>query len=164
MERTAMKKLGALLVLALVATSLVACGGGSSSTTTTTAGGEAAEEGSAGAASQGSESGGAGASESEAGGGGSTLSLETDPGGQIAYTTKKASVKAGKVTVAFKNPQPLQHDVAIEGPNGEKVGKTQLITESATSTTVNLKPGTYTFYCTVPGHREAGMEGTLTVE
>ena len=68
------------------------------------------------------------------------------------------------VTVDFKNPQSLTHDVAIEDSSGKEVGKTELICEGETSTTVDLKPGTYTYYCTVPGHREAGMEGTLTVK
>ena len=68
------------------------------------------------------------------------------------------------MTVDFNNPQALTHDVAIENSSGEEVGKTELIAEGSDSTTVNLKPGTYTFYCTVPGHREAGMEGTLTVK
>jgi uncharacterized cupredoxin-like copper-binding protein len=54
--------------------------------------------------------------------------------------------------------------VAIEDSSGETVGKTDVISDSSTSTTVDLKPGTYTFYCTVPGHREGGMEGTLTVK
>jgi plastocyanin len=147
-----MKKLAALLVLVLASIALVACGS-SSSTTTTTSGGEATSEGAGGAAAQGG-----------AAGGGSTVSLEADPGGQIAYTTKSASAKAGKVTIEFKNPQALSHDVAIEAPGGETVGKTNLIAESATSTSVNLKPGTYHYFCTVPGHREAGMEGTLTVK
>jgi uncharacterized cupredoxin-like copper-binding protein len=148
-----MKKLAALFVLALISATLVACGGSSNTTTTTSGGGETTSEGAAGAAQGGAEAGG-----------GSTLSLEADPGGQIAYTTKKASVKAGKVTIAFKNPQALTHDVTLEGSGGETVGKTNLIAESSTTTTVNLKPGTYHFYCSVPGHREAGMEGTLKVE
>jgi plastocyanin len=148
-----MKKLAALLALALASTALIACG--SSNNATTTTGGETTSEGTSGAATQESEGGG---------GGGSTVSLEADPGGQITYTTKSATAKAGKVTIDFKNPQALSHDVAIEGSGGETVGKTQLIAESQTSTTVNLKPGKYTFYCTVPGHREAGMEGTLTVK
>lgn len=151
-----MKKLAALLVVALASVALVACGS-SSSTTTTTSGGEATSEGGAGAAAQGGEAGGAE-------GGGSTVSLETDPGGQITYTTKTATAKAGKVTIDFKNPQALTHDVAIEDSGGERIGKTSLIAESQTSTTVNLKPGKYTYFCTVPGHREAGMEGTLTVK
>jgi plastocyanin len=148
-----MKKLAALLVLALASTALVACGG-SDSTTTTSSGEEA---GGGAAAESGKESGGAE-------GGGSTLKFEADPNGEIAYTTTKASAKAGEVTIDFNNPQSLTHDVAIEDSSGKEVGKTELIGEGETSTSVDLKPGTYTYYCTVPGHREAGMEGTLTVK
>jgi len=68
------------------------------------------------------------------------------------------------VTVDFTNPQPLAHDVAIEDSSGKTVGQTELIAEGSSSAVVNLKPGTYHYYCTVPGHREAGMEGTLTVK
>jgi uncharacterized cupredoxin-like copper-binding protein len=57
------------------------------------------------------------------------------------------------------------HDVAVEDSSGKTIGKTELIAESSTSAALtNLKPGTYHYYCTVPGHREAGMEGTLTVK
>lgn len=147
-----MKKLAALLVLALASVALVACGGSDSSTTTTTSSGEEANGGAA------AESG------KESGGGGSTVAFEADPNGELAYTTTEASAKAGNVTVDFKNPQSLTHDVAIEDSGGKEVGKTELIGEGETSTTVDLKPGTYTYYCTVPGHREAGMEGTLTVK
>jgi uncharacterized cupredoxin-like copper-binding protein len=38
------------------------------------------------------------------------------------------------------------------------------ISKGTTSITLNLKPGTYTFFCQVPGHRAAGMFGTLTVK
>ena len=68
------------------------------------------------------------------------------------------------MTLNFTNPQPLTHDVAIEDSSGKTIGKTDLIAEGSDSATVDLKPGEYTFYCTVPGHREAGMEGTLTVK
>jgi uncharacterized cupredoxin-like copper-binding protein len=146
-----MKKLAALLVLALASAALVACGGDDSTTTTET-------ETGAGAAAEGGEKAGGGE------GGGSTLEFEADPGGELAYTTTEASAKAGKVTIDLKNPQSLPHDVAIEDSSGETVGKTDVIGQEETSTTVDLKPGKYTFYCSVPGHREAGMEGTLTVE
>jgi plastocyanin len=141
-----MKKLAALIALTLASAALVACGGSSSTTTT----------------SEGNEAGGAAAE--TGGGGGSTVELEADPSGALAYTTTEVDAKSGKVTVDFKNPQGLTHDVAIEDENGETVGKTELIADSATSTTVDLKPGTYHYYCTVPGHREAGMEGTLVVK
>ncbi len=156
-----MKKLASLLVLALAAVALVACGSSDNSNTNTS--GNEAGAGS-GSAESGKEESGKEAGGGEASGGASTLSFEADPNGELAYTTTTAAAKAGKVTVDFKNPQSLTHDVAIEDSSGETVGQTELIGEGETSTTVNLKPGTYHFYCTVPGHREAGMEGTLTVK
>jgi len=147
-----MKKLASLLVLALVAAALVACGDDDSTTTTTTS------ETSSGAAAEGGEKAGGGE------GGGATLEFEADPNGQLAFTTTQATAKAGKVTIDFTNPQALPHDVKIESANGEEIGGTETVAEGSDSATVNLKPGTYTFYCSVPGHREAGMEGTLTVK
>jgi plastocyanin len=150
-----MKKVVAFLVLAIAALALVACGSSSdsSSSTAETNGGESqAEQG--------------GAAKEEGGGGGSasTLQFEADPNGELAYTSTSETAKAGNVTVEFKNPQALTHDVAIEDASGEEVGATELIADGSDTTTVDLKPGTYTFFCTVPGHREAGMEGTLTVK
>ncbi len=153
-----MKKVGAFLVLAIAALALVACGSSSSdssSSTAETSGGESQ-----------AEQGGAAQEESGNGGGGSasTLKFEADPNGELAYTSTSETAKAGKVTVEFKNPQALTHDVAIESSSGEEVGATELIADGSDTTTVDLKPGTYTYFCTVPGHREAGMEGTLTVK
>jgi uncharacterized cupredoxin-like copper-binding protein len=57
----------------------------------------------------------------------------------------------------------LPHGIAIEGKGVDKDGN--VVQPGGTSTvTVALKPGTYTYYCPVPGHRKAGMEGTLTVQ
>jgi plastocyanin len=149
-----MKKVAALLALALASVALVACGSSSDdNSTTTTSGGES---------TSGATSGGA--KEESSGGGGSTVDFEADPGGDLAYTTTKATAKAGQVTVDFNNPQALTHDVKIEDAQGEEVGGTELIASGEDSATVDLKPGTYTFFCSVPGHREAGMEGTLTVK
>jgi len=153
-----MKKLAAFLVLALAALTLVACGGGDDDTTTTATSGGGTEN-NAGTSGGGAEkAGGAGGATS------ATLSFEADPDGALAYTTTSATAKAGKVEVLFDNPQSLTHDVAIESSGGEEVGATELITDGSDSTTVELEPGSYTFYCSVPGHREAGMEGTLTVK
>jgi len=69
---------------------------------------------------------------------------------------------AGKVTIVMANPSPLQHDVAIQGNGVDVAGA--VVSKGGTSTvSADLKPGTYTFLCTVDGHAAAGMKGTLTV-
>jgi plastocyanin len=99
---------------------------------------------------------------SPAGGATTALKLAADPGGQLSYNTKQLAAKAGKVTITMTNMSPLEHDVAVA--QGSKVlGVTPTFQGGSRTLTMSLKPGTYTFYCTVPGHRQAGMEGTLTV-
>ena len=92
---------------------------------------------------------------------GGTLQLKASPT-QIAYDTTELTSKPGKVTIDFENPAAIEHDVAIE-QNGKEIAKSALVSEGKTSVTADLEPGAYTFLCTVPGHAEAGMEGTLTV-
>jgi plastocyanin len=152
-----MKKAAVAFALILASLALVACGGSSNDSTST--GAETTSE-------SGAEAGGgnAGEAEGKSAGSAAAVEFEADPGGNLAYTSDTATAKAGKVTVDFNNPQPLTHDVAIEDSSGKTIGKTELIAEGSDSTVVNLKPGEYTYYCTVPGHREAGMEGTLTVK
>jgi plastocyanin len=123
----------------------------------------------AGAAESEAEGGGAGGGEAEpkpeaaAKGPGGTLRLAADASA-LAYDTSSLASKPGKVTIDFTNPAPLEHDVAIEAEAGEEIAGSELIAQGKTSVSTELAPGTYTFYCTVPGHREAGMEGTLTVK
>lgn len=81
----------------------------------------------------------------------------------LAFNTTKLSAKAGKVTIDFKNPSAIPHNVVIE-QNGKELSGFEPIAEGEESETAELKPGTYTFFCSVPGHREAGMEGTLVVK
>jgi plastocyanin len=82
----------------------------------------------------------------------------------LAYDTDSLEVEANGVTIDFTNEASLPHDVRIEDADGNDIGGTDQITESETTATVELEPGEYTFYCSVPGHREGGMEGTLTAK
>ena len=93
---------------------------------------------------------------------GGTVKLAADPT-QIAYTSTALSSKPGKVTIDFNNPAPIQHDVAV-AKGSQELAKSPLISQSSTSVSADLAPGKYVFYCTVPGHRQAGMQGTLTVK
>src|SRR3954447_2236245 len=83
---------------------------------------------------------------------------------QLAFDTTSLTAKAGPVTIDFNNPSPIGHDVKVEDSSGKELGGTKEITSSSASAKVQLKAGTYTFFCSVPGHREAGMEGKLTVK
>jgi plastocyanin len=85
------------------------------------------------------------------------------PGTQLAYNTKALTAKAGTVAIAMTNSSPLEHNVTV-AEGGKVLGATPTFTGGSKVLTLNLKPGKYTFYCSVPGHRQAGMEGTLTVE
>jgi plastocyanin len=95
------------------------------------------------------------------GGGGETLKLAADKSA-LKFDKSSLTAKAGKVTLEMANPSQIPHAVAIKGNGVDIDGKT--IGNGATSTaSADLKPGTYTFYCPVPGHEAAGMKGTLTV-
>jgi plastocyanin len=91
-----------------------------------------------------------------------TLAIAANPQGQLSYNTKELAAKAGKVTIEMSNTSPVEHNVTLA--QGNKVlGATPTFTGGKKSLTLTLAPGTYTFYCSVPGHRQAGMEGTLKV-
>jgi plastocyanin len=93
---------------------------------------------------------------------GTALALAANPSGLLAYNTKQLSAKAGTVTITMANMSPLEHNVTVA--EGSKVlGATPTFVGGTRTLTLNLKPGKYTFYCSVPGHRQAGMEGTLNV-
>jgi uncharacterized cupredoxin-like copper-binding protein len=92
-----------------------------------------------------------------------TLDIPVVAGGGLAYKFANATANAGQVTIQSKNPQPTGHNIAIQGAGVNQQGN--VVQGGATSKlSVNLKPGTYTFYCSVDGHRQAGMQGKLTVK
>jgi uncharacterized cupredoxin-like copper-binding protein len=91
-----------------------------------------------------------------------TVSAAAD--GSLAFNTTSIEAKAGEVTVVMDNPSSsgIDHGIAISGNGVDQDGK--VVQPGASSTIkVKLRPGTYVFFCPVPGHEEAGMKGTLTV-
>jgi plastocyanin len=145
-----MRKTFALLAIsALAPLGLVACGGSSDSSSSSTA-----------ATSSSSTTTSAGG-----GGGGGGVALAADPSGQLAYDTTSLSAPAGDVTIDFENQSQVGHDVCVKSSSGDELGCSDIVTgDSTTLDAGNLKPGDYTFYCSVDGHEAAGMQGTLTVK
>jgi plastocyanin len=96
-------------------------------------------------------------------GGGETVKVSSPADGSTVYEPSKLTAKAGNVTIDYHNPSPVDHSVAIEG-GGETLDESEIAADSTLTASADLEPGRYVYYCTVPGHREAGMVGTLTVK
>jgi plastocyanin len=98
------------------------------------------------------------------------LSITASPSGQLAYVTNKATAEPGPVTIEMPNTSGVSHNIAIESGEhgatggGAKLGASPFTTKGTATVAVKLTPGTYTFFCEAPGHRAAGMYGTLTVK
>jgi mono/diheme cytochrome c family protein len=91
---------------------------------------------------------------------GGVLTIPADPGGQLAYVYKSATAKTGSITVESPNKSTTTHDIVIAGKGaGQKVSG-----GGVSKFTANFAPGTYTYYCSIPGHRQAGMQGKLVVK
>lgn len=96
----------------------------------------------------------------------SVLSLMANASGSLMFNTTSLTAKAGKVTIHFMNMAPEGHDLSVQqgtGASGAVVGATGVFRGGTRTLTLTLKPGTYTFFCNVPGHRQAGMQGTIKV-
>jgi plastocyanin len=127
---------------------------------------EEAEEGAEGPSEEESVGPTTGSKEKEgeaAGKGGvTTLDLAADPTA-LAFDTTELTAKAGKVTIDFDNPSAIPHNVVIL-EDGKELAGFEPIAESAEKLEADLEAGSYEFICSVPGHAQAGMQGTLTVE
>ncbi len=88
------------------------------------------------------------------------LQIDADESGALAFTASTATAPPGRIEFVMDNPSPIDHNIALEGDaEGDVVGN-----GGTSRFEANLKPGKYTFLCTVPGHAEGGMEGELTVK
>jgi plastocyanin len=94
---------------------------------------------------------------------GRTLDLSADPGGALQFDKTRAAVFAGRVKVTLTNDSTVEHNVTI-AEGSRTLGATKTITGSTDSLSLDLARGDYVFFCSVPGHRQSGMEGTLSVQ
>jgi plastocyanin len=92
---------------------------------------------------------------------GQAVHLSAVPG-RLAFNATHLRAKAGVLTVSMSNPSSFPHGVSVQGQGLDRDGKV-VQHGGVSSITVELRPGAYVFYCPVPGHRQAGMQGTLTV-
>jgi plastocyanin len=106
-------------------------------------------------------SSGPGSSGSSGAPAGSTPVVQMD----FNFKPKAITVSSGKVVFFLTNNGPSAHDMVIADSTGKSVARSSLVQsgDTFTFTVDNLAAGSYVFYCDVPGHRAAGMEGTLTV-
>jgi plastocyanin len=152
------------LITAIVVLGLTACGGSSSSSSSSTSS-AASSAPSSSATATASSTATATASSTAAAGASSSLSIAASPSGMLMFTKNTLTAKAGKITITFTNDSPLGHNFTLQhGTSGAVIAATPTFQGGTKTLTVDLKAGTYTYYCSVPGHRAAGMHGTLTVQ
>jgi plastocyanin len=134
------KLLSLLTLLALAPFALAACGGDDSSTSSTD-------------------------TSTDANPATDSAEVSAVPNGDLAFEQDSLDAKPGTLTVTFDNPAPIAHDFCLESPDGEDLGCTDLVADGNTDVAeFEVEDGDYTYYCSVAGHREGGMEGTLTVK
>ncbi len=148
-----------LLAAAALVAGLAGCGSSSTSSTSSTTESSAAPSASTTASTSATTTAGAAAPSGAA----QVVKLAANPEGSLSYDTTTLTAHPGKVTIEFTNMAPLQHNVTVES-SGSTVGATPTFSGATKSLTLDLKAGTYTFFCSVPGHRQGGMQGTLTVQ
>jgi len=90
------------------------------------------------------------------------LALTSPASGALVYSPEGLKAAAGAIEIVYDNPSMVPHNVALEF-EGKEIGKSQIVTDGESSLRLDLDPGEYVFYCTVPGHRQGGMEGDLLV-
>ncbi|MGI8716151.1 MAG: plastocyanin/azurin family copper-binding protein [Solirubrobacteraceae bacterium] len=158
------KQFTILLSASALALGVAACGG-SSSTSSSAAGGAGATSTSApaGGAATTSASSSSAASAAPSSGASSKLAIAANPTGMLMFNKTGLTAKAGTVTIAFTNKSSLGHNLTIKSSSGSTMGATPTFSGGTKRLTLKLKPGTYSYLCTVPGHAAAGMKGTLTV-
>jgi plastocyanin len=144
------RSLIALAALTLASFALAACGSSSDSSSSSSTADTSAST--------------AASTTDSSAGGSSAIDISADPSGALAFEQTDVTAAAGKDTLDFTNDSSTPHNVVIEDSSGNQVAATDTIQGDSTSTSADLKAGTYTFFCSIPGHREAGMEGTLTVK
>lgn len=93
---------------------------------------------------------------------GAALELTADSTGVPKYDRTELTATAGRVTIDFANPSSTPHNVTV-AKGDQVVAQTKTITGGDASLATELSPGAYVFYCSVDAHRQAGMEGKLTV-
>jgi len=150
------------LVAIALALGIGACGGSSGSSSSAAATSSASSTATSSPATSSTSATSAAPSSTAAS---SSVSIAADPSGALKFTKSSVTAKAGTVTISFTNSSPLAHNLTVQqGTSGPVLGATPTFMGGTKTLKLTLKAGTYTFYCSVPGHRAAGMQGTLTVQ
>jgi iron uptake system component EfeO len=82
----------------------------------------------------------------------------------LKYEPKALTARPGSVTFSVKNEGAIEHNFIVETTSGQQIARIANIEVGKTETvSAEFAAGTYSVVCTLPGHKEAGMVGTLTV-
>lgn len=91
------------------------------------------------------------------------LDVTSPEDGGLSFEPNALEAPPGRITISYDNPSPVAHNINIEGDGGV-LASSEDVTGAATEVSTQLQPGEYIFFCSIPGHREGGMEGNLLVQ
>ena len=95
-----------------------------------------------------------------AGGAASQVTVKMD---EYEFEPSDVTVKRGG-TITVDNEGKIAHNLTVERGESKVAGTSTFLPPKSDSVKVDLKPGRYKIVCTVPGHAQLGMKGTLTVK
>ena len=99
-----------------------------------------------------------------AGGPAITLDVTSPDDGSLDFEPPRLSAIPGTITLAYDNPSVVTHNIYLQDAEEAVLAESEDVAGGAVEISAELPPGEYFYYCDIPGHREGGMEGTLTVQ
>jgi plastocyanin len=157
------KNVAVLLSAGALALGVAACGGSSSSSFSAPGTSPAAAASTSSAAPAAATTSAAASSSAPSAGGSTRLAIAANPTGMLMFDKTTLSAKAGTVVITFTNKASEGHNFTVQSSAGSTVGATPTFSGGTKTLALKLKAGKYTYFCSVPGHEQAGMKGTLTV-
>jgi plastocyanin len=95
---------------------------------------------------------------------GEELAVSSPEDGSLSFDPPELKAATGEITLAYENPSLITHNIYLQDEEDTVIAESDDVAEGTVEIQATLVPGEYIYFCNIPGHRDGGMEGVLTVE